>query len=486
MMHKKYRHIEWAAAIIMAGSLAFISCKVTEDYSRPQLNIPQAFQVPDSVTHAADSAIKDWTSFFRDTTLVTLLDSAIAHNFDLQDAMKNMAIADQYYRQSKALNLPDINLDLLGITKEYRSKNYYSSPSSGWYDDRGKTPPENLYILQSQYTNSIDMQWELDIWGKIKRQKEEANAKYLETHEAKKAVQTALVSDVAQSYYMLQMLHEQLEIARSNLELRSNTLKMIELQYKSGFVTALAVQQTKSQVLEASALIPQLEKEIGIQENGLRLIAGSLTLPVPQDSELSSTELGEEVTDLPLYTVLNRPDVRASEFELIAANAEVGVTQAYRFPNISIDITGGVNSMLPENWFNIPGSLFGGIVGGITQPLLNKRKLKTDYEVAKLARDQSEIAFQKTVYTAITEIRNARISIHKIQEQLVIAKQQVDLAQKAVHSASLLFRAGFATYLEVITAQGHELDSELDLASLRADLLTARVQLYRALGGGWH
>jgi NodT family efflux transporter outer membrane factor (OMF) lipoprotein len=466
--------------------MAFISCKVTRDYSRPQFDIPTAFKVPDSVTRAADSAITDWAAFFQDSTLVTLLDSAIAHNFDLQDAMKHMAIADQYYKQAKAAYLPSINLNLLGITKEYRSKNYYSNPSSGWYDDRGKNPPKTLYLLQSQFTNSVDMQWELDIWGKIKRQKEEANAKYLETREAQKAVQTALISDVAQSYYLLQMLHEQLEIARTNLKLRSNTLKMIELQYKSGFVTALAVQQTKSQVLEASALIPQLEKEIGIQENGLRLLVGSLTLPMPQDSELSAVDPGNEVTDLPLYAVLNRPDVRASEFELIAANAEVGVTQAYRFPNISIDISGGVNSMLPENWFNIPGSLFGGIVGGITQPLLHQRKLKTDYEVAKLARDQSEIAFQKTVYTAITEIRNARISIHKIQEQLVIAQQQVDLAQKAVHSAAMLFRAGFATYLEVITAQGHELDSELELASLRADLLTARVQLYRALGGGWH
>jgi outer membrane protein TolC len=215
------------------------------------------------------------------------------------------------------------------------------------------------------------------------------------------------------------------------------------------------------------------------------MLKGNLGASVQRPRHLLEIDSGDITPPMPLYLVQNRPDVLASEYALIAANAEAGVAQAYRFPNITIDLTGGMNGMLAENWFSIPGSLFGGVIGGITQPLLGKRKLKTDYEVAKLKRDKAEIAFQKTVYQAVTDAENAGTSIARISEQLAIAHEEVDVARKGVRSAVMLFRSGFATYLEIITAQSHELESELNLASLKQQLFSARVQLYRSLGGGW-
>jgi len=471
--------------VVISGGLMLQACKVTQDYKKPDFKMPGAYKLPDSLVDRSMEAIPSWKEYFNDSALLRILDSAITNNLDLRDAIKNIQITDQLYKQSKSLYAPNIDLNLLNVTREFRSHDYYSSPSSGWYDRRGKTPPKDLYLYQSHFANTVAVDWEVDIWGKIKREKEEARSHYLETFEAKKAVQTALVADVADAYYNLLMLDEQLQVATRNYHLRSNTLKMVELQYKSAEVTALAVQQTKNQVLEAQALIPQLKKEITVQENALKLLTGDISINIGKRSSLSEIPSDSLYKEIPLYYVQNRPDVLAAEYELMAANASVGVAQANRFPNLTITFEGGMDAMLPKNWFNIPGALLGDFFGGLTQPVFNKRKLKTAYEVSKLQRDQSEIAFQKAVYSGITETRNALVAVRQLTEQLSIAKEQVQVSQKAVHSAAMLFTAGFATYLEVITAQSNELDSELNLASLKAELLSARIQLYRALGGGW-
>jgi len=479
------KNIIGTSLILMAAALFLQACKVTEDYKRPDFNMPSAYKLPDSLVTSSMDAIPSWKDYFKDSTLLNLLDSALTYNLDLKDAIKNIQITDQLYKQSKSLYAPDIDLNLLNVTREYRSHDYYSSPSSGWYDKRGKTAPKDLYLYQSHFANTVAVDWEIDIWGKIKREKEQAKSHYLETFEAKKAVQTALVADVADAYYNLIMLDEQLQVATRNYHLRSNTLKMVELQYQAAEVTALAVQQTKNQVLKAQALIPDLKKEIAVQENALKMLTGNISLNVGKRSALSEIPADSLYKEIPLYYVQNRPDVLAAEYDLMAANAAVGVAQASRLPNLSITFEGGMDAMLPKNWFNIPGSLLGDFFGGITQPVFHKRKLKTEYEVSKLERDQSEIAFQKAVYGGITEVRNALVAVRQLSEQLTIAKEQVAVSQKAVHSAALLFTAGEATYLEVITAQSNELDSELNLASLKAELMSARIQLYRALGGGW-
>ena len=479
------KNIIGTTMVLLAAGLFLQACKVTQDYKRPDFKMPSAYKLPDSLVNQSMDAVPSWKDYFKDSTLLHLLDSALTYNLDLQDAIKNIQITDQLYKQSKSLYAPDIDLNLLNVTKEFRSHNYYSSASSGWYDKRGKTAPKDLYLYQSHFANTVAVDWEIDIWGKIKREKEQAKSHYLETFEAKKAVQTALVADVADAYYNLIMLDEQLQVATRNYHLRSNTLKMVELQYKSAEVTALAVQQTKNQVLEAQALIPELKKEIAVQENALKMLTGNISLNVGKRSALSEIPADSLYREIPLYYVQNRPDVLAAEYDLMAANAAVGVAQASRLPNLSITFEGGMDAMLPKNWFNIPGALLGDFFGGITQPVFHKRKLKTEYEVSKLERDQSEIAFQKAVYGGITEVRNALVAVRQLSEQLDIAKQQVTVSQKAVHSAALLFTAGEATYLEVITAQSNELDSELNLASLKAELMSARIQLYRALGGGW-
>ncbi len=466
--------------------LFFSACKVSEQYTIKDMALPEAFRLPDSVAQNLDDAIIPWNQFFDDTILLRLIDSAFKQNFSIRTANKEIAINNQYYKESKAAFLPSFNLRLLNIERQWSSRYSGDSPEDAWYKEHGATAPDNLFVSSSGYQSTAALDWEVDIWGKLKNQKRAARALYLQSFEARKAIETEVVATIAEDYYRLLMLDEQLKVAKKNYNFRDSTLRMIQLLYKSGEVTALAVQQSKSQVLEASALIPDLEKQRAIQENKLRLLTGALPGNILTTSTLSAMDTAYKAVDsFPLYLVQNRPDVLIARYQLKAANASVGVTQAARYPNLTISLSGGVSSVLAKNWFNIPGSLLGGIVGGLTAPILRGRQLKTDFEVAKLKREEAEINFQQSVYGAIVDIKNSLIAINKLTEQLAIAKEQQRVSEKAVESSRMLFRSGFATYLEVITAQGEALDSELNLVKAKANLLTERIQLYRALGGGW-
>ena len=489
--NKQMNQITWQTGLLaVICSLLISSCKLGRDYVRPETDLTDTFRGSAGVDSIADTAnIADipWSDFFTDSMLTILIDSAIANNYDMQTALKNIDIANQSLRQSRAAFFPQVDAELAGTSHQWRSSDFYSSPSSGWYEreDHG-TPPKDLYMYQSQYFSSISMSWELDIWGKLRRQKEGALAEYLQTFEAQKAIQTGLVAAIAEGYYNLLTLDAQLEVAQRNLKLNDSTLQIVKLQRDAGEVSSLAIQQTESQMLVAASLIPELEQQIAIQENALMALTGRMPGGVYRSSALTDWHM-QEIYDagVPLQLLTNRPDVREAELALRAANAEVGVAQAYRYPSLTIGAEGGLNAMLPQNWFNIPGALFGGLTSGITQPLFNGRRLKTQHEIAKLERDKAEIGFQYTVMDAVHEVTNALVMIEKLNEQLAIAQQRVATAQLGVKNANLLFKAGEATYLEVITAQGNALNSELDLVSIKQQQLNAKVTLYKALGGGW-
>ena len=461
-----------------------VSCKVGRNFEKPNLDLPEYYRLDDVDT----AKLMGWEAFFSDTILTGLIGHAISNNFDMRTVMKHIEIAHSYFRQSGSSFYPSVNADLLRVDRQYRSDKFYSTPSSKWYEHKGTEAPSSLFAYQSQYAASLSVSWEADIWGRLRRQKEAAQAGYERSFEVQRALQTSLIATVADSYYSLLMLDEQLEVARRNYTYRNNNLRMVELQYESGEVTALAVQQTESQMLEAAALIPRLEEQIAIHKNGLLLLTGKLPEDLERGIHISDIDTDKEYNvlfNIPLSHIQNRPDVKAAEHKLKAANARVGVAQAFQYPNLTLSLTGGVNAMLPRNWFNIPGALFGGITASLTQPLFNRRRIKTDIEVAKKEREIAEIDFQRQVYEAVVETENALMSIDKAKEQLLIAQQQLKTAQKAVQNADLLFKSGFATYLEVITALRYLLDVELELVTVKTNLLTARIQLYRSLGGGW-
>ncbi len=336
------------------------------------------------------------------------------------------------------------------------------------------------------YNVGVTFSWEADIWGKISGQKEIALTEYLRTTEAVKAVQTQLVADIAEGYFNLLTLDRQLAIAKRNLALSDSFVIATRLLKDAGLGNALAVQQAESQKLSTALLIPQFEQSIVVQENALQLLTGQLPGTIARAASADQPVIPADLSaGLPVAMVSRRPDVRTAELSLISANAKIGVAQANMYPTLNITAGTGLESYKSNNWFNIPGSLFGLATGTIAQPIFRRRALKTEYEISKLQRDEAVILFRQSVLQAIIEVSNALSASDKLSEQEIIAKSQTDTLQRAVFNAKLLFKSDMASYLEVITAQSNALQAELNLAAIRQQQLNAMVELYRSLGGGW-
>jgi NodT family efflux transporter outer membrane factor (OMF) lipoprotein len=452
------------------------ACRAGKDYQRPEIKMPDSFS-SQSLSDTNSIANVSWKEFFTDTTLQGLLERGIQYNNDLLVAKNRIEVAQQYLKQAKLLWFPDINA---AITGQYNrpSKNSLNGVSI------------NSFLKKSHlenYNASINLSWEIDVWGKIRRQKEAALANYLQSYEGSKAVQTQLISDIAQGYFNLLMLDRQLEIAKKNLALADTILNVTSLLKQSGEVTALAVQQADAQRQTTALLVPQIEQDIVLQQNALQVLTGQFPGQVTRSAALTDIQFKDELpTGLPAALLSRRPDVRAAELSLVAANAQVGISKAQMYPGLNITAGGGVESFQFKNWFDIPNSLFAIAGGAITQPVFNRRRLKTDYEVAKLEREQEVARFKQSVLVATSEVENSLVNIEKLKEQYRIADSRADTLGKAVFNARLLFNSALANYLEVITAQGNALQAELELAVIQRSRLAAVVDLYRSLGGGWN
>ena len=311
-------------------------------------------------------------------------------------------------------------------------------------------------------------------------------AQYLQTAEAKKAVQTQLVSEISQAYFNLLMLDKQLSIAQKNLRLSDSTLELTRLLKGAGEVNQLAVQQAEAQNQATALLIPQLEQAIAIQENALQVLTGNLPARVERNAGQTRTNSFADLpAGLPASILSRRPDIRANEMALVAANAYAGVAQGNMYPSLIILGTGGLESFRSSNWFNIPNSLFGIASGVVLQPIFRSRALKTQFEIAKIQREQAVLQFRQSVLTAVSEVSNALIVIEKIKQQEEIAAKRAANLKNTIANARLLFKSDMANYLEVITAQSNALQAELDLTLIQRQQEGARIELYWALGGGW-
>lgn len=459
------------ALVVLAG------CKVSKDVATPKDAQPETFR--NAATTGDTSSIADlqWKNFFTDAALQKLIDSAVVKNYDMQVAIKNIEAAELQFKQVKWNYAPTLGLNVTASTNR-PSDNSINGLSIKQYGIGTKHIED--------YNANLALSWEADIWGKIRSQNREALALYLQTNEARRAIQTNIVSSVSQGYYNLLMLDEQLEIAKKNVKLNDSTLRIIKLQYDAGQVTLLGVQQAQAQLEAAAQLVPQFERDINVQENGLSILAGRLPDAIERSATLNDITFPETLSaGIPSAMVSRRPDVRSSELALNIANARVGIAKAQLYPSLTITGQGGLNSFKSSNWFNIPASLFGTVAGGIAQPLLQRKQLRTQYEVAKVNREKSVIQFRQSVLNAVGEVSDALVRLQKLKEQQTIAANRVKTLQQATANASMLFKNGLANYLEVITAQSNVLQGELELASIKMAQLSANAELYRSLGGGW-
>lgn len=468
----KTNKIKYIAAILLIATLT--ACKVSQDIETPKDAFPVSFRNAVS-TDTVSVADQEWKKFFTETALVQLIDSAVTRNNNLQVAQKNIEAAQWQLKQSKWNNVPQLDLKVSGATNHFSENSLTGLNASSL----GKNHIED-------YNASLGLSWEADIWGKMRSMKQNALAQYLQSGEAKKALQTLIVANVSKGYYNLLMLDSQLLIARKNLVLNDSTIFVINLQYESGQVTSLAKQQAEAQQLVAAQLIPELEQNIAIQENALSILAGTFPSAKQRGAALDAIPVQDNLSvGIPSSLLARRPDVKSAELELKAANAKVGIADASRYPALNITAAGGLASFESSNWFTTPASLFGTIAGSLTQPLLQNKRLKAQYEIAKINREKAVIQFRQSVLVAAGEVADALVRVDKLKAQYTAADKRATVLITAVKNSDMLFKNGMAGYLEVIIAQGNLLQSQIELAYLKKSRLEAEVELYRALGGGW-
>ena len=230
-----------------------------------------------------------------------------------------------------------------------------------------------------------------------------------------------------------------------------------------------------------------LEQQIAIRENALSVLSGKLPGSIARNSLPAEKAFGAPVTaGVPATLLARRPDVKSQELALAIANARTGIARANMYPSLSITASGGLNAFKASNWFNMPASLFGMVAGGLTQPLFQKKQLRTQYELALIERENTVIRFRNTVLNAVGEVSDVLVQLQKLKEQEAIMQQRTATLQRAISNSTMLFANGKASYLEVITAQANVLQSELDLVAVKTANLNAGVELYRSLGGGWN
>lgn len=459
--------------ISLFTGMVLTSCVVGKKYSRADLNAPEKYR--EDITLTGDTILHPWKSYYKDPMLVSLIEKALVKNNEVLIAMKSMEQLDLTYKQAKLSLLPTLDFDA-GASRSYQSKNSLNGSLSAQFTSKD-------YL--DDYSANLRLSWEADIWGKAAMQKRDAKAGYFAQKENLSALKTRIIVQVAQSYYNLLGLDEQLEIAQKNIDLSNSTLSMMQMQYKSGLISSLALYQTEAQKKTAELLVPLAEANIAVQENALQILCGEYPNSITRSGNLDAAELNVTLSSgVPVSLLSRRPDVKAAEYAVMSANAKTGLAKATMYPTLSLSPSIGINSFEFDTWFNFPGSVTKTIAANLVQPIFKKRQLRTGYEIAVLEQEKAVVQFKQSFIVAVGEVSDAMSKLKNADKRMELATEKSVSLDKATHDANLLYKSGMATYLEVIVAQNSALQNDLDVVAIKLEKLNAAINLYRALGGG--
>ncbi|RTE54618.1 efflux transporter outer membrane subunit [Arenibacter aquaticus] len=458
-------------ALLLVVTLTLQSCFVAREYVRPDLEIETEalYRTENLPTDSVSIADISWRDLFTDQYLKNYIEEGLQNNMDIRIALQQMTAAEAYAKQGKAGYLPTLSLGPNYTHQEYSENSQFGSIFSGGLDT---------------YDVTANLSWEADIWGKIRSNKRATQAAYLQSVAGHQAVKTQLISSIANAYYNLLALDAQLEVTKQTIATRESSVETIKALKDAGQVTQVAVDQNIAQYNSARALQVDIETAIFKTENTLSILLGKS----PQHFERSSLDNQIIKRDIqlgvPASLLSNRPDVMAAEYGLIQSFELTNVARSNLYPSLTLTASGGLQSLELDNLFNA-NSLFATVVGGLTQPLLNQRKLRTQKEVAMAQQQQSLLQFKKALLVAGSEVSNALFTYESETKKFVFKKNEVEALRTAEANSEELLKNGYANYLDLLTARQSALSAELNLITNKLSQLSATVELYRALGGGW-
>ncbi|MBD0831092.1 TolC family protein [Aestuariibaculum sediminum] len=462
--------IKHKLVLLLVLTLTLQSCFVAKDYKSPDFEDTEHLYRTDALpSDSISMADISWKDMFSDSYLQNYIEEGLENNIDIRVAIQQMAAAEAYYKQGKAGYLPSISAKASMTHQELARNSQFGSFFNGAIE---------------QFELSSNLSWEADIWGKIRSNKRASEASYLQSVAAHQAVKTQLVSSIASVYYQLLAYDAQLAITRQTIANRASSIETIKALKDAGQVNQVAVDQNIAQYNNAKALEVDLKTAIFTTENTLNLLLGRTSIVVER-SDLTDQNLDAEIkTGVPSQLLSNRPDVMAAEFGLIQSFEMTNVARSNFYPSLTITATGGFQSLQLDQLLST-NSLFANIVGGLTQPIFNQRKIKTQKEVAEAQQEQALLNFKKALLVAGNEVSNALYTYNAETEKFEYRQKEVEALRNAETNSEVLLENGYATYLDLLTARQSALNAELNVIDNKLQQLLSVVNIYEALGGGW-
>lgn len=452
--------------LLLCFSLIMQGCAVGPDYEPPMVESPAAWRITSE--EAADTANTAWWEQFQDSVLNALINTGLQENKNIRIAAARMEQFMARVAIARSDFYPQLGYGVAG-SRDQASKNLL---------------PAGVESLTETWQATLNVGWELDVWGRLRRANEAAQADLLATEEGRRTVILSLVTSVATGYITLRGLDAQLEIAKNTVKSRRESLDLFELQFEGGVISELTLAQIRSEYEQAVAAVPEIEQQISQTENALSVLIGSNPGTIPRGLPIDKLTLSTIPAGIPSDVMERRPDIIQAEQNLISANALIGVARAEYFPRISLTgltgvVSGDLSDLLEKDslvW-SIGGDAFGAIFTG--------GRISAGVKQSEAFYKELLFRYQQSILTALREVEDALVSTSKAREKLQAQERRINALNNYASLARLRYDNGYASYLEVLDAERSLFDSELGAVRTRSEVLIGMINTYKAMGGGW-
>lgn len=429
-----------------------------------------------------NSAKINWKKFFTDQNLIALIDTALNKNQELNIILQEINVAQNEVKARKGAYLPFVNLGgAAGVEKTARYTRNGATDANTQIAP-GKDFPDPL----ADYFVGANISWEVDIWKKLRNSRKSAMYSFLATTAGKNFMVTHLIAEIANSYYELMALDNQLEILKRNIEIQTNALEIVKLEKLAARTTELAVRRFEAEVAKNQSRIYYIQQNVRVTENKINFLVGRF----PQAIQRRSSEFIYLLPDsmkagIPSQLLQNRPDILQAELQLEAAKLDVKVAKAYFYPSFNILGSVGFEAFNPSYLVSKPESMMFTLGAGLFGPLINRNGIKATYYSANARQIQAAFNYERTILTAYIEVANQLSNIDNLKKSYALKEKQVEALTESIDISTRLFRFARADYMEVLLTQRDALESRFDLVETKKQQMNAMVNIYQALGGGW-
>ncbi|OXG01591.1 NodT family efflux transporter outer membrane factor (OMF) lipoprotein [Flavobacterium araucananum] len=481
-----YKFKSYQYGIALGICLTVAGCKAPAPEAAPTTStpVPESFGTTAQTQDANNNtSALQWKDYFKDQNLVDLIDVALKNNQELNITLQEIEIAKNDIRVKKGLLLPTVGVRAgAGVEKVGR----YTSQGAGDATTEikpGKETPDPL----GDFTISAYANWEVDIWKKLRNSKKAALNRYLATVEGKNFVITNLIAEVADSYYELLALDNQLEIVKQTIKLQTNALEIVKIQKQAARATELGVKKFEAEVLTSQSLEFGILQQIKEAENKINFLLARYPQEIKRTDSTNFLSLLPAVVSsgIPSQLLANRPDVKQAELELVAAKLDVKVARSEFYPSLDISAAIGVDAFKPSYLFTFPESLLYSLAGDLAAPLINRNAIKAEFASANARQLQALYNYDRTILNAYLEVSNQLSKIENLQKGYDLKSKQVDALNTSIDVSNDLFKSARVDYFEVLMTQRDALEAKLELVDTKKEQLNAAVHVYRDLGGGW-